>query len=200
MRQLPVRECFLAFLTLKSFTMALVISLFGFIYPHIKMKNTEKKKKEILNQQLKDAMDSLASSLKAGMSINTALIKCTADLEKLYSMEKEKPILEEFIKITNDLTMGLSVDNALNNFKERVKLEDVEDFVNSVIIVRQKGGNMAEVMNSVAGIISDKISIKREIEILTAAKKAEAKIITVIPIVLLVALSLLAPHFLEPMP
>lgn len=190
---------FLALLILKSLSMAVVVSLFGLVYPHIKIKNAENKKKEKLNLQFKDALHSLAVSLKAGMSLNTALLKCTGDLERRYAMEKENLLLGEFQKIANDLNMGISVDEALNSFKERVKMEDVEDFVTSVIIVRQKGGNMAEVMSNVATIISDKIAIKKEIEVLTAAKKAEAKIITAIPIVVLAALSLLAPRFLEPL-
>lgn len=189
----------LALLILKSFSMAFLIGLFGLAYPHIKMRNAEKKKRERLNQQLKDALYSLASSLKTGMSINTALIKCTKDLEVLYAVQKEKPILEEFQRITHDLEMGVSVDEALNSFKERVKMEDVDDFVNSIIIVRQKGGNMVEVMSNVATIIGDKIAIKREIELLTAGKKAEAKIITAVPVVVLAFLSLRAPHFLEPL-
>jgi tight adherence protein B len=125
--------------------------------------------------QLRDAMYSIITSLKAGLSMNSALIKCQSELERIHAGQKEKPMLEEFIKIKNDLSMGLSVDDALMNFKKRVNLDDVDDFVTSIVTVRQKGGNLIEVIDSTASMISDKIAIKMDIRRMTAGKKWRRK-------------------------
>lgn len=189
----------ITYLLFKSIGLAFFISLLGSVYPKTIENNRIKKRKDILNMQLRDALSSIVSSLKAGLSINSALIKCADDLEKLYSLIKDKPMLDEFYKIESDLNMGMSVDDALKNFMERVHMDDVDDFVNSVIIVRQKGGNLVEVMESVSKIINDKIEMKREITILTTSKKLEAKIMTIIPIFIISTLSIFSRSYMEPL-
>lgn len=195
--------CMLIFIitliSFKSLYMAFIISLFGFIYPKVVYDNAVNKKKTLMSLQLRDALNSIINSLKAGLSINSALVKCMHDLETIYTSIKEKPMLEEFKKINHDLSMGTSVDNALNNFSKRLKMEDVDDFVNSVVIVRLKGGNLVEVMDNTVKMINDKISIKREIDILTTGKKMEAKIISTIPIFIIVSLSILSPGYMKPL-
>lgn len=148
---------------------------------------------------MRDVLNSIVSSLKAGLSINSALINCSNDLERLYALVKEKPMLDEFNKIKSDLNMGMSVDDALKNFMERIHMEDVDDLVNSVIIVRQKGGNLVEVMTNVRKMINDKLEMKREIETLIASKKLEAVIMTIVPIFIIVTLSIFSWDYMEPL-
>ncbi len=190
---------FISLLSFKSIGMALCVSLFGLLFPKIMYNRSLKKKRDLINYQLKDALNSITSSLKAGLSINSALVKCTDELEKMYSYQKEKPMLEEFKKIRNELSMGVSVDDVLRNFKERVKTEDIDDFANSIIIVRQKGGNLVDVVENVSGMIKDKIEIKREIDRLTSAKKTEAKILSFLPVFLIVSLSIFSPEYMQPL-
>lgn len=198
---IPVCICIfiITYLVFKSVGLAFFICLLGLAYPKTMINRRIKKKRDTLNSQLIDALSSIVSSLKAGLSINSAIIKCADDLEKLYSFTKDKPMLDEFKKIKSDLDMGLSVDEALKNFMERLNMEDVDDFVNSVIIVRQKGGNLIDVMESVSKIISDKIQIRREIDILTTSKKFEAKIMTMIPIFIIIILSTFSRSYMEPL-
>jgi len=183
----------------KSIGMAAFVSLFGLVFPKVMYNNSLKKRKELVDLQLKDALYSITSSLKAGLSINSAMLKCTDELKKMYVSQKEKPMLEEFEKIRDDLSMGLSVDDALRNFKDRVKTEDAEDFANSIIIVRQKGGNLVQVVDNVSKMINDKITIKREIQRITAGKKMEAKIISVLPVFIVISLSIFSPQYMQPL-
>lgn len=186
-------------LSFKSFFMATALSLFGVVLPRIMYNNALKRRRLIMQNQFRDALSSIMASLKAGLSINSALIKCAEDLERLYSYTKDKPILEEFIKIKKDLIIGLSVEEALNGFKERTEMEDIDDFVNSVTVVRQKGGNLVEIMENVVGMITEKITIKNEIAILTTGKRMESKIITFIPIFIVIVLSVIAPNYMKPL-
>lgn len=187
------------YLSSKSIGLAFIISLLGLAYPKTIINQRIKKKKEILNIQLRDALNSIVSSLKAGLSINSALIKCSEDLERLYSLVKEKPMLDEFNKIKSDLNMGMAVDDALRNFMKRMQMEDVDDFVNSVIIVRQKGGNLVDVMTNVTKMITDKLSMRREIDTLTTSKKMEANIMTILPIFLILTLSIFSSSYMQPL-
>jgi tight adherence protein B len=195
--------CFIMFivslLAFRSLFLSTIISLLGLTFPKAMISNTLKKRKERLNFQFRDALNSIMQSLKAGLSINSALIKCADDLERIYMSVKEKPILLEFRKIKNDLSMGASVDDVLLGFGKRAKLEDVDDFTNSIIIVRQKGGNLVEVMENVTKVITDRIAIKNEISVLTASKRVEARILVAIPIFIIVSISLLSPSYMEPL-
>lgn len=186
-------------LSFKSFFMATALSLFGVAFPRVIYNNAMKRRRLIMQNQFRDALNSIMASLKAGLSINSALIKCADDLERLYSYTKDRPMLEEFIKIKKDLIIGLPVEEALNGFKERTDMEDIDDFVNSVTVVRQKGGNLVEVMENVVRMITDKITIKNEIAILTTGKRLESKIITFIPIVIVIVLSVIAPNYMKPL-
>lgn len=189
----------LSYISFKSITMALIMSLFGLVFPKIMINKAKKKKKEIISYQFRDALNSIMTSLKAGLSINSAITKCAEDLEKLHGSLKEKPMLEEFRKIRSDMGMGFSVDDALKNFRNRIEMEEVDDFVNTIIIVRQKGGNPVEIMDNVTVMINEKISIKRDIDILTAGKKMESRILTMMPIILIFALSIFSPEYMEPL-
>lgn len=188
-----------AYIVTNLLGLSFFLSLLGFSLPKMISNNRIEKRKNIINMQFRDALNSIVSSLKAGLSINSALIKCSQDLEKLYSLIKDKPMLDEFILIKNDLNMGLSVDEALIKFMKRMKLEDIDDFVNSVIIVRQKGGNLVEVVENVAKMINDKIEIRKEIGILVTSKKFEARIMTILPITTIIFLSFFARSYIEPL-
>ena len=197
----PVCMCIfiIIYISSKSIVLSFIISLLGGTYPKAIISNKNKKRKEILNLQLRDALNSIVMSLRAGLSINSALIKCSEDLERLYSLAKEKPMLEEFNKIKSDLNMGMSVDDSLGNYMKRMQMEDVDDFVNSVIIVRQKGGNLVEVMTNVTQMITDKLAMRREIGTLIASKKLEAKIMTLVPIFIIITLSIFSSDYMKPL-
>lgn len=190
---------FITLMAFKSTFMSFMLSLMSFFYPKAMKKNEKKNKENLINTQLMDALSSITNSLKAGLSINSALIKCAEDLERMYSHVKVKPMLDEFKKVKNDLSMGTSVEDVLLDFSSRLKTEEVEDLVNSIIIVRQKGGNLVEVMVNVNTTLRDKILIKKEIEVLTSSKKFEAKIVSIIPVLIVLSLSIFSPDYMKPL-
>lgn len=187
----------LMYISSRLIELSFLISILGLLYPKALVNNKLKRREQLLNNQFRDALNSIVSSLKAGLSINSALIKCADDLENLYSLLKDKPMLNEFKKIKSDLNMGMPVDDVLIDFMNRIENDDVCDFVNSVIIVRQKGGNLVEVMDNVNRMIADKNEIKREIEILTVSKRMEADILTIVPIVVIVFLSIFSKSYIS---
>lgn len=186
-------------LFLRSIPLAMIFSLGGLLYPGTLIRNKIRKRKEILNIQLKDALLSISNSLKAGASLQTAIERSSEDVGRVLKMQIEKPMLEELEAIMYDLHIGKTLEEALISFRKRAQLEDVDIFVNAAIITKEKGGNLTEVMSNVSESISDKIQIKREIMTLTAGKRAEAKLLTSMPVLLVLTLSFLSPSYMRPM-
>lgn len=189
----------IALIFIRSIGLACVASMGGLFYPFIKHKKDIDKRKKMMDIQLREAMYSISNSLKAGNSLQRAIENCTEDLKITLMAYKEKPILEEMELIVYEQQLGRSLDEALISFKNRVQMEDVDTFVTAAIITREKGGNLTEVMSNVSASISDKLEIKRDILILTASKRSEAKLLSFVPAVFVVALSLLAPSYMAPM-
>lgn len=97
------------------------------------------------------------------------------------------------------MELGLSLDAVLTEFSRAWKYEEIRNFTAAVIAVREKGGNMTEVMENVTKTISDKMEIEMEIERQTASKKFEAKILSGLPIFLFFTLSLISKDYMRPL-
>jgi len=178
---------------------ALIMGVLGYLYPSLSEKEKSRKRMNVLNIQFRDAMQSVSNSLRAGKSLENSLETCLEDMNRLYKYQTEKPIVEEWELIVKDLRIGRGITEVLVDFRDKVKLEDVDTFVNSAIIVNEKGGNLTEVMSNVAEMISDRIEIKRDIMTMTAGKRMEAKMLTFMPIILVGMIAFLSPSYLAPM-
>ena len=183
----------------RSLPFSLVVSLIGLLYPRMIIIGLIHKRKTLLNYQLKEAMFSLSSSLKAGASLQMAIERTVYDLERIYYSDKDAPIVAEFRRMSEELSVGYSVEETLVSFRNRVQLEDVDDFVNATLIAKTRGGNLMEILNNISRIISEKIEVKQEISVMTAGKRMEAKILSVMPIGIVTSLTLLSPDYMAPM-
>ncbi len=184
---------------LKNIFLAVGLSGVSLYYPKHKLKEEKNKKRERLNIQFRDAMMSVANSLRAGNSLQTAIERCQEDLARIYRHEKNCPIIAEWEIMISELKLGKPLDEVLHSFKDRMDMEDVDTFVNSANIIMRKGGNMTEVLGNVATTIGDRIEVKRDIQTLTAGKRSEAKLLTLMPIVLVGIIMMLSPDYLAPM-
>lgn len=171
----------------------------GLLYPRVVFNRQREKLKKVFILQFRDAMISISNSLKAGSSLQTAFNRCYTDLQKQFKKEKLTPILTEFEKINTDFQFGVPVEEALQKFKERNPYEEVQQFIDGTLITKSKGGNLTEVIGNITEMITDKITIQQEIELATAQKKMEARILTFFPIVLVLMIMVLNPAYLQPM-
>lgn len=183
----------------RSLPFAFIVSLIGLWYPRMLIIAKINKRRTLLNYQLKEAMYSLSSSLKAGASLQKAIDRSVYDLERIFYGDKEAPIVTEFRRMADELRMGYTVEETLKSFRDRVVLEDVDDFVNATLIVKVKGGNLTEILANISKVISEKIQIKQEIDVMTAGKRMEAQILSFMPIAIVVSLTLLSPEYMAPM-
>lgn len=183
----------------RSWPFALIVSLIGLLYPRFIILAIIKKRRILLGIQLKDAMYSLVSSLRAGASLHTAIERCVVDMERIYRNVKDPPIVMEFRQMSEELQMGFTVEETLIKFMERVNLEDVSDFVNATLIAKKRGGNLTEILSNISKTIADKIEIKQEIDVLTAGKQMEARVLSIMPIFIVSCLTLLSPEYMAPL-
>ena len=182
-----------------SWVIGLLLSLAAPLYPKMLERTLRLKRREALNIQFGLALQAMASSLRAGASLRTAVERSTEDLERMLAGQPLKPMLTELERVVRDLQMGFSLEEALVRFRDRVALEDVNDFVGAVLLCRVRGGNAAAVMASIAEIIEDKISVRQQIQTLTAGKRMEGNMITFAPPVMVAVLSFTAPGYLTPL-
>lgn len=143
------------------------------------------------NNQLGDTLTLLSNALKAGHSFAQALATV--------SKNANPPISEEFGRATREIALGISVDDALNHMVQRNKSDDFDLMVTAVQIQRVVGGNLAEILDTIAFTIRERVRIQGEIRTLTAQARASGIIITLLPILLAILLSFISPSYFGPM-
>jgi tight adherence protein B len=149
------------------------------------------KRKRAFDKQLGDTIILLSNALKAGYSFAQAV--------STVSKSATPPISDEFSRATKEMALGISVDDALNHMVRRNVSEDFDLMVTAVQIHRVVGGNLAEILDTIAHTIRERVRIKGEIRTLTAQARASGYIISLLPIGLAVMLSVISPDYFGPM-
>lgn len=156
-------------------------------YFHLLMKKKERMGK--FEKQLPEALDLIARALKAGHAFTTGM--------KLVSEEFKDPIGPEFDETLDEINFGLSVADALKNLTRRVECLDLKFFVVSVILQRETGGNLAEIIESLAHLIRERFKFRRKVQVLSAEGKLSAVILLILPFVLFAGILFLNPDYME---
>ncbi|MFZ5814870.1 MAG: type II secretion system F family protein [Bacillota bacterium] len=147
-----------------------------------------------LRDQLQEVLLSLATSLKAGQSLANALERCLVDLRRLHP--RGGPIVTEMEIVVREVQMSTPVDQALLGLRERLPLEEVASLVDAVVATRRRGGNIVEVMGNVAHMLADRMAIDREIQVMTAQKRAEAAILSLLPLGIYLVIRFGSPEYM----
>jgi tight adherence protein B len=109
----------------------------------------------------------------------------------------ESPISDEFLKVLRDNSLGKPMEEALENLSKRTDDEDLDMFITALLIQRQVGGNLAEVLDTISNTIRERVKLRGEIRSLTAQGRLSAFIISVLPVVLALAISVINPGYLN---
>jgi tight adherence protein B len=151
----------------------------------------ERRRVRKFDNQLGDVILLLSNALKAGYSFPQALATVAS--------AAEPPISEEFSRTSRELQLGVPVDDALRRIVERNSSEDLDLLMTAVQIQRVVGGNLAEILDTIAHTIRERVRIKGEIRTLTAQARVSGWIISLLPIALAAILSVIAPDYFTPM-
>jgi tight adherence protein B len=137
-------------------------------------------------QQLPEALDLIVSALRAGHSLNSAL--------GLVTRECQDPLAGEFRLAFDEQNFGLDMRTALDNLVKRVPLQDLKMAVTAIIIQRESGGNLAEVLEKTSYMVRERFRLKKQVRVHTAQGRLTGLVLTVLPIGLGFGLWLLNPE------
>ncbi len=144
-----------------------------------------------LETQLPDALDFLARSMRAGHAFSISL--------EMVGEEIHEPLGQEFRALFNEMNLGASLERSLASFNKRVPISDVRFFSSAVILQRQTGGNLSEILNRLSHIIRERFRLKGQVKAVSAHGRLTATILTLLPLVTLGGLIVTSPGYLDPL-
>lgn len=159
------------------------------------VKERNKQRKKELNYQFRDALHMLSVSLRAGYSIENALLEAEKDMRRMN--QKGSELVWELSYINRQIKVSVPVEELLMDLGERSDLEDIQNFASVFSIARTTGGNLVEIITDCAQKISDKIEVDKSIEMAVAAKRFEQTIMSCMPVGIMVYMQLTSPGFFD---
>lgn len=155
------------------------------------------KNKQILKKQFREMILSMATNLKVGYSPENAFLEAYADLIQLYG--KNSRIIYELDTIKKGLSVNLTLEKLLRDFEKRSHIEEISEFVDVFCLAKKTGGNLVEIIDSSSNMISKKISVDEEIEVITRAGKMERQIMMIIPFLIILYIEFTNQNFFTPL-
>jgi tight adherence protein B len=170
---------------------AIVMAIVFGILPYLYVRRKRKKRMDTLEEQLPEALDFLSRSMRAGHAFTITL--------QMVGEELADPLGQEFRTLFNEQNLGASLEAALRNFAERVPMLDVRFFTSSVLLQRQTGGNLAEILTRLAYVIRERFRLKGQVRAASAHGRLTATILVVLPLATVLGLMLVAPGYIQGM-
>ena len=163
----------------------------GFFLPRIVVNVTKSRRLRKFNDQLGDAINLIVNSLRAGFSMPIAMETVASNMPA--------PISEEFHRVVLEVGLGISLENALDNMLRRVPSQDLDLLVTAVSVQHEVGGNLAEILDTISSTIRERVRIQGEIKTLTAQGEFTGYLLSALPFILTVVISLMSREYMEPM-
>lgn len=179
---------FLLILLTKNLIVGVIGMFIGYIIPGLIVETVKKKRCRKLNNQLPEALDIISNGLKAGLSFTQAMSSATKELDS--------PISDEFKKVIRDNVLGKSMEDCLIDLSERTDDEDLDMFVTALVIQRQIGGNLSEILETISNTIRERVRLKGEVRTLTAQSRMSAYVIGLLPVGIGLMLFAINPNYI----
>lgn len=177
----------LVYLLTHNFWLAIVTVVTGGVLPGVYVNRQKEQRTQNLNQQLGDALVVMANALRAGFGFQQAMDSVCKELPS--------PISFEFSWTLREMNLGFSTEAALLNLSQRVQSDDLDMVITGIIIQRQVGGNLAQILDNISSTIRERARIKREVRVLTAQGKLSGLLIGLLPVLLIAALLVINPTY-----
>jgi tight adherence protein B len=171
--------------------LTLPLSLIGLAAPIFWLKRRQHRRLAAFQEQLPEALDMLVSAMRAGYSFQTAM--------KFVGGEMPAPLGSEFGQFYDEQRLGVEVRAALLALQDRSASPDLKMFVTAVLIHRDTGGNLSEVLNNIADVMRQRADVHRQVDTLTAQSKLSARILAVLPVMVFGAVISMDREFIRPM-
>ncbi len=163
----------------------------GFFVPDWYVKFTIAKRLKAFNGQLGDTIGLTANSLRSGYSLLQSM--------ELVAREAPDPIGTEFKRVVREVGLGLTAQDALNNLLRRMPSDDLDLMITAINIQYEVGGNLAQILDTISHTIRERVRIKGEIQVLTAQGRVSGYLISVLPLAIGVAVTVINPGYMNAM-
>ena len=154
-----------------------------------------RKRKDLLKIQFRDMIDSIASALRAGYSIENAFYESEKDMSRLHG--RDSLIVKEldyfFLKLEN----GIPLEAILSDFASRTGVEDISDFSEIFVLAKRNGGDFTGIIGKTVKIMKEKDETEREISVILSGRKYEQRVMCIIPIGIIIYLRITSREFLS---
>jgi tight adherence protein B len=180
-----------AYALAKRVEVAWIALLVGFLLPYSYASYRRNKRFEKFEELFPEAIDTLARAVRAGHAFTTALEMITAEVAE--------PVSSEFRQLYEEQKFGMPVRDALINLTERMPLVDVKFFVTAVMLQRETGGNLAEILDNLSYVIRERFKIQRQVRVYTAQGRLTMALLMGMPPVIVTVMLLLNPGFIRPL-
>lgn len=186
---LAVALGFVVMLLVKARWGFMVGAIIGLALPFMFLNSKRGKRVRAFEEGFPEALDLIARALKAGHAFITGL--------KMVADEMPEPIGPEFRKTFDEQNFGLPLKDALENLTMRVPGLDVRFFATAVLIQRETGGNLSEILENLAHVVRERFKILRQVRVYTAHGRMTAYVLLALPAVLCVALAFINPDHMN---
>lgn len=157
--------------------------------PLLVLQAKKRKRTRRFEAQLPDTLDLITGALRSGMAFTGAL--------QLVAEESPDPIGKEFMIVFEEHRLGLDLQEAFEKMTQRVDTRELQLFVAAVILQRETGGNLGEILEGSAEIIRDRFRILGDVRTITAQARMSGLILVLLPIVMALCLSFVAPEYMQ---
>lgn len=154
-----------------------------------------KKKKQEFQLQFKEAIQAMSTALRVGYSVENAVREADKELKRMYRPDAK--ILREFQYMIHQLDMNITLENILRDFAVRVEDREVQTFVTVFAMAKRSGGDMIGIIRGAISQISEKIDVQREIAVMISEKRLEFRVMSVIPVCMILYMKLSFPDFMD---
>lgn len=172
----------------REFAMAALACSLGLL-PYLYVRVKRSKRMAAFEEQFPDALDFLARSMRAGHAFSVSL--------EMMAEESPDPTGVEFRKLFHEQNLGAPIEVAMQNLAKRVPLLDVRFFVSAVLLQKETGGNLAEILTKLAYVIRERFRLKGQVRAASAHGRITATVLSVMPIITMLGLMIVAPNYLK---
>jgi tight adherence protein B len=177
----------LCFLLGTDILVPLALLIIGTALPIMLVRRSKNKRIHVLEEQLANALIIISNCLQTGLSFQQSLDRIVREMPE--------PISIEFGRVAKEIQLGLSMEKAMENMAVRLSSEDFKLIVSAVLIQRQSGGNLSEILTNISETIRERFKIKANLKVLTSTGRTSGKVVGAMPLFLLLILMLINPAY-----
>ena len=167
----------------------LLFGVIGYFIPRFYLRMRQGRRLKEFNNQLSDAVMLLSNALRSGYSLLQSMDTIASQLAP--------PISTEFSRVVREIGLGIPNETAFQNLLRRIDSDDLDLMITAINVQHEVGGNLAEILDKIGHIIRERVRIKGEIQTLTAMQRASSYIITALPVIMALVISVINTEYMS---